>query len=63
MLTTCKQHLGVRGHMTSNVFKAQRFAYCDVYVCYCTTVEQRSLLNRSGMCDELSADVDTNTLC
>jgi hypothetical protein len=36
--------------MTSKVFKAQRF----VFFCYGTAVEHRSLLNRSGICDELT---------
>jgi len=40
--------------MTSKVFKAQRFVYCDVHVCYGTAVEHRSLLIRSGICEELS---------
>ena len=40
--------------MTWNVFKAQRFVYCDVDVCYGTTVEHGSLLNRSGICQKLS---------
>ena len=39
------------GLMTSNVFKAQRFVYCDAHVCYGTAMEHRSLLNRSGVCD------------
>ena len=37
--------------MLSNVFKAQRVAYYDVHVCYGTSVEHTSLLNRSGVCD------------
>jgi hypothetical protein len=45
------------GPMTSKVFKAQRFVYCDVrsiHVCYGTAMEHRSFLNRSGIYEELS---------
>ena len=38
------------GPMTSNVFKAQHFVYCDGQVCYGITVEHRTLLNRSDVC-------------
>ena len=40
--------------MTSKVFKAQCFVYCDVYICYGKAVEHGSLLNQSGICEELS---------
>ena len=33
------------------VFKAERFVYCDVYICYGTAVEHKSLLNPSGVFD------------
>jgi hypothetical protein len=32
----------------------ESFVYCDAQVCYGTDVEHRSLMNRSGICDELS---------
>ena len=37
--------------MTSKVFQAQRFVYCEIHVCYDTAVEHRSLLNRPGICN------------
>jgi len=37
--------------MTSKVFHAQRFVYCEAHVCYDTAVEHRSLLNRPGICN------------
>jgi hypothetical protein len=34
--------------------RLSRFVYCDVYICYGTAVEHKSLLNRSGVCDEIN---------
>jgi hypothetical protein len=41
-------------HNDVESFQDSSFVYCDAQVCYGTDVEHRSLMNRSGICDELS---------